>query len=720
MKVIIAEKPSVAKNIADAIGARKKHDGFYQGEQYYVTWAFGHLLELYDMKDYQSDLGRWQMDQFPYVPNPFKYKIKQNGNEVDAGAKKQLTLIESLIAKDEVLGVISACDYDREGQIIGDIILEFLNVSKPIERLLLNEWTADEVVLGMSKLVSNQTLSPLRDAGIGRQWADWLIGINLTSCTTLKYQKGFGKALNIGRVLLPTLKIIYDRDQEIKAFVKETYFKLDVTFKTQRGDLYEANYILEGKDKFDEKSTLQSIEKAIKDRKGVIQDKQVEKKREYPGPLFNLTGLQGFITSKAKGWTSDKVLKVAQSLYEKKLITYPRTSSLALEESLVDKAQKVLEVHKKKFPFKDEIVFHQSKRVFDNSKVESHSAIMPTYMNASGLSPDEKVVYEAVLNRFIAQFMPVAEHEEATLVTAVEIETGEVHLFQSKGRVQLVEGWRKVEAIKSKEKPLPLIEVGDSVLVDQTKLSEKSTQPPKHHTEKTLLKVMETCGKNYKNQVEDEESEEEIIQILSGFSIGTPATRAETISKLKRVGYIKQEAKYLKTTTLGEKLVEIFPVKSLLDLEYTGRLEKVLFDIGKGQIPMQNFLDEMIKFVEDGVDLIKSDTFTVIQDLGNGGGANTDKEILGQCPGCGSPVVEGEKGFGCTNWKSGCKFVIWKDDLFLKTLNARISKEAVKKLLSEGELYGSKFVSKKGTIFSAYLSYVKEEGSQQYRWKMRF
>lgn len=720
MKVIIAEKPSVAKNIADAIGATKKHDGFYKGEHYYVTWAFGHLLELFDMKDYQSDLGRWQMNHFPYVPNPFRYKIKQNGNEVDAGAKKQLTLIEGLIAKEEVEGVISACDYDREGQIIGDIILEFLNVTKPIERLLLNEWTADEVVSGMSKLVSNKTLSPLRDAGIGRQWADWLIGINLTSCTTLKYQKGFGKALNIGRVLLPTLKIIYDRDQEIKSFVKETYFKLDVTFKCESGDLYEANYILEGKDKFEDKSSLQSIEKAIKDKKGVIHEKQVEKKREYPGPLFNLTGLQGFITSKAKGWTSDKVLKVAQSLYEKKLITYPRTSSLALEESLVDKAQKVLEVHKKKFPFKDEIVFHQSKRVFDNSKVESHSAIMPTYMNASALSPDEKVVYDAVLNRFIAQFMPVAEHEEATLVTLVETEPGDRHLFQSKGRVQLVEGWRKVEAIKSKEKPLPLLEVGDVVAVEQSKLSEKSTQPPKHHTEKTLLKVMETCGKNYKNQTEEEESEEEIIQILSGFSIGTPATRAETISKLKRVGYIKQDAKYLKTTLLGEKLVEIFPIKSLLDLEYTGRLEKVLFDIGKGEIPMQTFLDEMIKFVEEGVALIKSDTFTVIQDLGNGSDSVTDKEILGICPGCGSPVVEGEKGFGCTNWKSGCKFVIWKDDLFLKSLKARISKEAVIKLLSEGELYGSKFVSKKGTIFSAYLSYVKEEDSQQYRWKMRF
>lgn len=720
MKVIIAEKPSVAKNIADAMGSTKKNDGFYKSKDYYITWAFGHLLELFDMKDYNPDLGRWQMDQFPYVPNPFRYKVKQVGNVVDAGAQKQLTLIQNLIAKDEVEGVISACDYDREGQIIGDIILEYLNVNKPIERLLLNEWTAEEVLAGMSKLVSNQTLSPLRDAGIGRQWADWLIGINLTSCTTLKYQKGFGKALNIGRVLLPTLKIIFDRDQEIKKFQKETYYKLDVVFKCSQGQVYDAKYILDGKDKFDQASSLKEIEKNIQNCQGVIHDKQVEKKREYPGPLFNLTGLQGFITGKAKGWTSDKVLKVAQGLYEKKLITYPRTSSLALEESLVDKAKKVLDVHKNYFPFKDEIVFQQSKRIFDNSKVESHSAIIPTYLKAKGLTTDEKIVYEAVLNRFIAQFMPVAEHEEATMITSVQVDSAAIHTFQSKGRVQLIEGWRKVESIQSKENPLPSLECGDSVTVSQTKLSEKSTQPPKHHTEKTLLKVMETCGKSYKKNAGDEESEEEMIQILSGFSIGTPATRAETIAKLKRVGYIDQKGKYLKVTSLGEKLVDVFPVKSLLDLEYTGRLEKVLFDIGKGEIPMKTFLDEMIEFVQESVEKIKTDDFKTIQDLGNNREDKLKKDVLGKCPGCGSPVVEGEKGFGCINWKSGCKFVIWKEDLFLKSLNASISKDAVKKLLAEGELYGSKFLSKKGAVFSAYLSYIKDDQTQKYRWKMRF
>lgn len=717
MKVIIAEKPSVAKNIADAIGANKRHDGFYQGSEYYVTWAFGHLLELFDMKDYDAELGSWQMNQFPFVPETFQYKIKHNGATVDAGAQKQLNLIKSLISKDEVVGVISACDYDREGQIIGDIILEYLDLKKPVERLLLNEWTADEVSAGLEKLVPNPTMKPLRDAGISRQWADWLIGINLTSTTTLKYQKGYGKVLNIGRVLLPTLKIVHDRDLEIRGFIKETYFKLDVAFKTKEGESYDATYVVEGKDKFEDKETLKNVEQAIKGKDGRVAEKNVERKREYPGPLFNLTGLQGFVTSKAKGWTSDKVLKVAQSLYEKKLITYPRTSSLALEESLVEKAKKVLEVHKNRFSFKDEIQFVQSKRVFDNTKVESHSAIMPTYMMGKNLSPDEKVVYEAVINRFIAQFMPVAEHEEATVITKVNDE----YAFVSKGRIQLVEGWRKVESIKSKDKPLPKLEQGDEVHVDKTKLSEKSTQPPKHHTEKTLLKVMETCGKNFKKQKEEEEEEnaEEILQILSGFSIGTPATRAETISKLKRVGYIHQEAKYLKVTPLGEKLVSVFPVKSLLDLEYTGRLEKILSDIGKGELTMETFITEIIQFVEDGVESIKTDAFQTIQDL-NPSDRSSTRESLGQCPGCGSPVIEGEKGYGCSNWKSGCKFVIWKDDLFLKSLNASISKEAVIKLLQEGELYGSKFVSKKGSVFSAYLSYVKDESTQQYRWKMRF
>lgn len=721
-KVIIAEKPSVARNIADAVDAKQRRDGYFLGKDYIVTWAFGHLLELLDTKEYDEKMSSWRMDNYPFIPETFKYKIKTiqgSRDETDPGAAKQINLIRSLIDQEDVTGIISACDYDREGQIIGDIILDYLEVDKPVERLLLNEWTPDEVKSGLEKLISNKEMTPLKDAGISRQWADWIIGINLTSVATLKYQRGGGKALNIGRVLLPTLKIIYDRDKEIENFVSEEFHKLKVQFESSQGEKYDGFYMEDKKDKFEKKEDLEFIKQAIKGKMAEIADKTSEKKREYPPYLFNLSGLQGYVTSKNKGWTSDRVLKVAQSLYEKKHITYPRTASLALEETLVPKAKKVLDIVKRGKAYEKDVKFHTSSRVFNNKKVESHSAIMPTYMVPKKLPADEKIVYEAVVNRFIMQFMPVAEHEEASLTSRVKTESGQWD-FISKGRIQLVKGWKQVEDIQSKNVSLPAVETGDRVSVKRSNIQTKGTKPPKHHTEKTLLRVMETCGKKFKKQ----DSEEMISAILSGFSIGTPATRAETINKLKYVGYVGMKGKSLVVTEMGRRLVEMFPIKELFDLEYTGRLEKALFDIGKANYGKDEFLNNIYSFTKDAVNAIKQDDFHVIHVVDEDGQQNgkyeDDREVLGKCPNCGSDVVEGEKGFGCTNWRGGCKFVLWKNDKFLRTLGVRMTKETVVKLLENGRVYGSGLKSKKGTRFSAFLSYEKNEDNDYFSWKMTF
>lgn len=492
--VILTEKPSVAKNIADALKIKGKQDGYYEGNGYCITWAFGHLLQLYDAKDYEPSMKSWRMEKFPFIPEKFRYKVKsspKNRDFKDAGAEKQLKTIYRLLKRSDVDTIISACDYDREGQIIGDTIIYNLKVNKPVYRLLLNEWTPDEVLKGLHALKSNNELKPLQDAGISRQWADWVIGINLTSVATLKYQKGKGQALNIGRVLLPTLKIIYDRDQEIKNFIPENYYKLNATFRTSKNEFYEAVYQEDKEDKFKDPNHLQKLEQQLDGKKGKILDKQVERKKEYPPYLFNLTNLQGTITSKFKGWTSDKVLKVAQGLYEKKLITYPRTASVVLEESLVGRAAKVLESITEGHPLKDEITFSKLKRVFDNSKVESHSAIIPTYLKAKSLTSDEEIVYSAIKNRFIAQFMPIAEYEETKIFTKVE---GVPGIFYSQGKVELVRGWKKVEQIESKDTILPFVEVNEVVDIEKHEMSSHVTKPPKHHTEKTLLRVMETAG----------------------------------------------------------------------------------------------------------------------------------------------------------------------------------------------------------------------------------
>lgn len=284
MKLILAEKPSVSKNIADALKIKNRRDGYYEGNGYIVTWAFGHLLQLYDAKDYDEKMSSWKLENFPFVPSKFKYKVKsnpKNRDKPDGGAQKQLKIIQSLMRRKDIQAIISACDYDREGQLIGDSIIYNLKTDKQVYRLLLNEWTPAEVIRGIENVKLNSEMRPLQDAGVSRQWADWVIGINLTSVATLKYQKGKGKALNIGRVLLPTLKIIYDRDKEIENFVPENYYKLQATFQTKDEQEYEATYYENKEEKFKSKEALVAIQDILNDKNGVIHDKKVEKKKSF-------------------------------------------------------------------------------------------------------------------------------------------------------------------------------------------------------------------------------------------------------------------------------------------------------------------------------------------------------------------------------------------------------------------------------------------------------
>ncbi|MFT8315909.1 MAG: DNA topoisomerase [Clostridium sp.] len=715
-KVIIAEKPSVAKNIADAFNIKMRKDGYFEGDGYLITWAFGHLLQLYDAKDYDENMRSWRLEKFPFIPEKFQYKVKCDSVDrasVDKGAQKQLNIIKNLIDRNDVDAIISATDFDREGQVIGDELFLYLNEKKPVFRILLNEWTAEEVKKGMANLKPNKEMQSLQDAGISRQWADWILGINLTSVATLRYNPNDKKVLNIGRVLLPTLKIIYDRDKEIENFQSSTYYKLIAIFKTKDNEEFEGIYYENNNEKFDDKEIPENIIELLKDKNAEIIEKQVERKKDYAPLLFNLSNLQGYITSKYKGWTSDKVLKVAQALYEKKFTTYPRTGSVALEESLKERTKKVLDVLKVGLPYESQIKFVDNKRIFDNSKVESHSAIVPTYMKPTGLSKDEEIVYNAIKSRFIMQFLPVAEYEETKLVSKVNESTIK-GIFISKGKVQTIEGWHVVEKMESRDTILPMVAEKEIVDVVDSRVNAVTKKPPKLHTEKTLLRVMETCGKSFKDE---EDSEEMMAAILSGFSIGTPATRAETIKKLKDASYIKAKGKSLTCTDLGKRLIEIFPAKELLDLEYTGRLEKTLSDIEKEKFKKDDFLNMIKEFTINAIDSIKKDTSMLKNfkvELPEGA------EFIGVCPVCGNPIVESEKGFGCTNWKNGCKFTIWKDDKYIQSFGKKVSKEMVELLLKNGKVGFRNLKSKKGTTFSAYFKYILNEETGYYNWKIEF
>ena len=716
MRVIIAEKPSVAKNIADAFKVKKRCDGYFEGEDYLITWAFGHLLELYDAKDYDEKMKSWRLENFPFVPQEFKYKVKEDKAKktTDLGAKKQLKCIKELINRQDVEAVISATDYDREGQIIADIIFAYLKVKKPIYRLLLNEWTEKEVQKGIEKIVPNRQMKTLQDAGISRQQADWLIGINLTSVATVKYA-GKGEVLNVGRVLLPTLKLIYDRDKEIEAFREEPYYKLSAVF--QQGEIsYEGIYTEDKKDKFEEKGYLEEIKQKIEGKKGQITKKEKIEKTEYPQSLFNLSALQGYVTSKYQGFTSDKVLNIAQGLYEKKYITYPRTASSVLDESLVDKAKNVLFTLKKGLPFENEIQFSVTKKVFNSKKVESHSAIIPTYILPKNLTPQEEKVYYAIRNRFLAQFMPPAKVEETTIETTIE---GTAFIFVTKGKIQKELGFKKVEAEQSKEVILPPLEEKMVFEVDQLHLAELKTKPPTPYTEKTLLRAMETCGKQFKasNEEDKEQSEKDESEfmdaILSGFSIGTPATRAETLKKLNTTGYTVMQKKNVRCTPKGKYIIETLPVKELMDLEYTGRLEKTLQDIEKGKVSKRDFLEHIKEFVSSAIKDIKGQRANALvstatmqkpvekkEETASKGRSTTasskekkessssavEREILGQCPLCGGAIIEGKKGFGCLGYKQGCQFVIWKENASMATYGKRMTKTIAKTLVKNGEV----------------------------------
>ncbi|MBC2580129.1 type IA DNA topoisomerase [Clostridium sp. DJ247] len=611
-KLILAEKPSVARNIAEALGCKTKKDGYIEGEQYIATWAFGHLLTLYDCKDYDEKLALWSFENFPYIPGEFKYKIKPDGknrNRIDTGAKKQLNIIKDLINRDDVEEIITATDYDREGETIALVIYGFLKVKKPIYRILINEWTPEEIKRGLANLKTNKEMKPLQDAGLARQYTDWVIGINFTSVATMKYCRGKRNLLNIGRVLMPTLKMVYDREMKIKNFKVEKYFELYAEFKAEKGT-YKGKFFHGKTEKFNNKESVKRLKSEIEKKIGKVIEKKVENKKEYPPSLFNLTNLQGYITSKYNGWTADKVLKVAQQLYEKKYITYPRTSSTALEESLKDKAEKVLNSLKKGLSFEKEIVFNTSKRIFNNEKVESHSAIIPTYVIPKGLSEDEEKVYDAIKNRFLSQFMIPAEYEHTEIITCVKGEKYD-RLFSTKGKVMIVKGWLKLYKESSKDELLPYVDKDEEVEMTDIKIMEKKTKPPAHHTEKTLLKAMETCGKN----ANDSDKEEDVdLAVLNGYSIGTAATRAEIINKLKYAGYIITKGKSLLITDKGVKLIDNFPIKELMDTDYTGRMEKSLFDIQKGVLNKEVFLNNIFNFTRKGVEKIKLNKAVIISD----------------------------------------------------------------------------------------------------------
>ncbi|WP_286315572.1 DNA topoisomerase [Romboutsia ilealis] len=711
MKLILAEKPSVAKTIASFLGAKTRHDGYFEGNGYIVTYAVGHLVGLYDMKDYDKDKysGSWKLSNFPFIPQD-KFKFK-----VDSSKKKQFDIVKKLLHRDDIEYVINATDNDREGELISFLIFLLAKNKKPVKRILVNEWTPEDITRGINNLKDDIDMRNLQAAGYTRLITDWLIGINFTSVATLKY--GNGKLLNIGRVILPTVKLVYDRDMEILNFVPKTYYEIEGNFKSKNGE-YKGKYIKGKESKFDNIEEVNKVINSINSNEGKIIDKKVTNSKEYAPKLFSLTSLQGYITSKYSNFTSDKVLNVCQSLYEGSgkggYITYPRTDSIYLEESLASKVSQTLDKLKVGLEYENKIKFTKTKRVFDSSKVDSHSAIIPTYIIPTKLTPDEQIVYNAIKDRFISNFMPPAEYENTEIKTDVDS-----NIFLTKGKVLKSKGYLEVYKKEEKNDLLPSVDVNDIVEVLEIKPLTKQTTPPKPYTEDTLLKAMKNCGKN----VPDDDT-----TVLSGYSIGTSATRADVLKKISQVGYVSKKGKSYFITDLGKNLVEIFPVKELFDVDYTGKLEKSLSDIQKGQFTRKEYLNNIMTFIFNSVELIKRDTpknistenyiynpktkkfskESAITSKSSKSKNKDNNESLGKCPICQGDVVEIEKGFICKNYKE-CKFGIWKNDKFLEYYKKKPNKTMVKSILKNGSAKVKSLTSKQGNKFDATLTYSKKE-----------
>lgn len=743
MILVLAEKPSVAKTIAVFLKANARKNGYFEGNNYIVTYAVGHLVSLFDMKDYDKDKysGSWKMENYPFIPES-KFRFK-----VDKDKDKQFKIVSSLINRNDVEYIINATDNDREGELISFLIFMMAKNTKPVKRILVNEWTPEDITRGLNDLKNDEDMRNLQAAGYTRLITDWLIGINFTCAATLKY--GNGKLLNIGRVILPTVKLVYDRHMEIENFVPEKYYEIEGKFRAKNGE-YSGKLILDKVKKMSDQDLAKEIISKIDSNIGVINSKVVTKSKEYAPKLFSLTSLQGFITSKYASFTSDKVLSICQNLYEGKgkggYITYPRTDSVYLEESLVGKVEKTLNIIKKGHPCEANIKFSKSKRVFDSSKVESHSAIIPTYIiPPSSLSKDESIVYEAIRDRFLANFMPPAEYENTEIITDVD-----KYKFQSKGKVLKVMGYLDIYGKSTSGNLLPLVEKGEEVDVLSINPVEKITSPPKPYTEDSLLKAMKNCGKNVP---EDDTS------VLSGYSIGTSATRADVLKKIGQVGYVKKKGKSYSITELGINLVEIFPVEDLFDVDFTGKLEKSLFDIQKGNFSRKDYLNMICKFIYDNVNKIKFgpsrpiNTDKIVYNpktkkfvkessfKARGSGTNsgdskakkntlekggkisspasmapkktkektldqeTGLEIIAACPECGASVLESPKAFSCKNYRQ-CGFTIWKNDIQLASYNKKPNKTMVRSLAKKGEASLKGLQDIDGNKFEAKISYT--------------
>ena len=641
MILCIAEKPSVGRDIARVLGANTQRDGFMEGNGYCVSWTFGHLCALLDPHEYNDQWKGWNISSLPMVPARFGIKVSD-----DKGILKQFNTIKDLISKAEM--VINCGDAGQEGELIQRWVYQKAGCKVPVKRLWISSLTEDAIREGFANLKDQSHYQHLYEAGMMRAIGDWLLGMNATRAYTLRYAKGVGKdrqVLSIGRVQTPTLALIVKRQHEIENFVPRTYWELktiyrDTTFSAQlpvEEDEYAITSLEQG----------QKLVDSIKDLPLAITSVEKKKGMEYAPRLFDLTSLQ-VECNKRYGLSADDTLKIIQSLYEKHVTTYPRVDTTFLSDDIYPKVPATLQGIQEFFPQVAPLLplkadggkgpgsLPKSKKVFDNSKVTDHHAIIPTGQKPNNLTDLERKVYDMVALRFIAAFYPPCQVANTTVLA----QAGEVP-FKVTGREIIEQGWREVFAKDtpaepsdtsepSEQKALPSFKKGESG-PHEPQLQEKTTTPPKYYTEATLLRAMETAGKTVDN--------EELRDAMKENGIGRPSTRAAIIEKLFQRKYIVREKKNIKATEVGINLIHTIISPLLKSAELTGLWEKKLREIERGDFQAQQFLDELKLMTAEVVREVKSDKSGM------------------RCPICGKGmIIRGRTRYGCSRWREGCTY----------------------------------------------------------------
>lgn len=644
MKVCIAEKPSVAKEIATILGANTKRDGYYEGNGYAVTYTFGHLCTLLEPKDYKPHWKSWDLNNLPMLPEKFSTKITD-----DAGIQKQFNIVKELFKNAEV--IINCGDAGQEGELIQRWVINQANYTGEVKRLWISSLTEEAIKEGFDNLSDAKKYDNLYYAGYSRAIGDWLLGLNATRLYTVKFG-GYKQVLSIGRVQTPTLAMLVNRYKEITNFKPQPYWELQTTYRDTLFNYEDGRFIKKENGKALANKVQQSDFKIL----SVIK----KKGKDYAPKLFDLTGLQVYCNTKF-GFSADETLKIVQRLYEMKVVTYPRVDTTFLPNDLYPKISGILSKLSDYRELTEPLLgkkIRKTKKVFDDAKVTDHHAIIPTGIE-TGLHPNQYKVYNIIVRRFIAAFYEDSEVSNSTILgQAADVP------FKTTGKEILTQGWRVVFETDEKKSNtsqtiLPTFEEGEKGSHEPSFL-EKETKPPRNYTEASLLRAMETAGK----QVDDDEMRE----LMKENGIGRPSTRASIIETLFRRKYIERKKKLVVPTQTGIQLIDLIDNELLKSAELTGRWEKRLKEIERGEFNAGTFIKNMKKMVDDLVYEVRSSKKTARISHATVVSNNTEvskkqktkKQVVGKvCPKCGKgTLLKGKSAYGCSEYKQGCNLTI--------------------------------------------------------------